>query len=199
MTIEIARIKRNAADLAQQRARVEAYVARNQRTLTKLGLDFTPELIKKHWANLDPADRVNVVAAFLCCDEQPHKLSPFLVPRLRELRDSGILVFDGETARNDFGNLPDSVTAYRGTVVRELDRYTMAISWTLDRKKAEEFAAKRTHIRGTPPEVLSVEVKTKTLCGLLYERGEQEVLLALDGTNTGVSRENYRLPADTAA
>ena len=66
--MELARIKGNAADLAQQRARVEAYLTRNHRTLAKLGLDFTPELIKKHWVNLDPADRVNVVAAFLCCD-----------------------------------------------------------------------------------------------------------------------------------
>jgi len=132
------------------------------------------------WKRIPAAERAAVLAEAITSGDLPARVWVPLNQALIELHDAGQLVFDGEAARSAYQELPSTVAIYRGTVQAEVDQYAYGVCWTLDRGRAVWFATRHGRFRNTrsPAVILETEIPKTEICGLLFDRGEREVLLA---------------------
>lgn len=130
-------------------------------------------------AELIPRENTDALAYAISNGGVPLSERDMLIITLGRFLKEGRRVFDGDEARRAFEALPDQVTIYRGTAEAEADSREYGVCWTIDRDKAEWFATKHGRFRNTAsaPVVLSANVNRADVCGLLWDRGEKEVLV----------------------
>jgi len=139
-----------------------------------------PLLIRDLWKRIPATEKATALAEAIASGDAPIRNRRFLVRALRELRTAGEIVFDGAEARQAFAALAEDVTIYRGTIIAEGSAF--GICWTADAGKAEWFATQHHRFRNTesPPVVLRAEISKADIAGLLWDRGESEVLVIPD-------------------
>ena len=132
-------------------------------------------------------DLPEVLAQAISSGDMLYQERNMLCAMLGQLHQKKRLVFDGEAARAAYDALPAQVTIYRGTTEAEGGGY--GICWTLDRERAKWFATKHVRFRNlrSPPVVLSALVQREDICGLLFEREEQDVLVLPQSVAAGVT------------
>jgi hypothetical protein len=124
--------------------------------------------------------RAPMLADAISGGDNPLREREALQSALRGQRRAGYRVFDGDAARAAFSDLPGTVTIYRGTTQAEGRDY--GVCWTLDREKALWFATEHGRFRNctSSPVILSALINRDSICGLLFERQEREVLVCGD-------------------
>lgn len=144
-----------------------------------VGSHERPPLLEALWPFLTDAEKPDLFASCISCGDFPSQVAWFLADALEELREAGTLVFDGDTARARYAELPDEIDVYRGTVQAEVDDGLSGICWTLNPELATWFATTHGRFRNTqsPPVVVSANVHKAEIVGLLTDRREDEVLL----------------------
>jgi hypothetical protein len=127
---------------------------------------------------IPPEDETDALAYAISTGDLPHRERDLLCALLARFHREGRRVFDGDAARAAFDALPSLVAIYRGTVAAEGNEY--GVCWTLDRAKAHWFATKHGRFRNinSPAVILSATVRRDEICGVLWDRQEQEVLVA---------------------
>ena len=136
-------------------------------------------IVRKIWRRIPVTQQATVLAEAISSGEFLWPSLPFLVPALRGIRERGERAFDSDTAQERFSQLPELITAYRGTVQREIDLGVYGISWTLDRERALWFGKRNSlfnRLRATPV-LLTVTVARNDASGLLLLRSEDELLI----------------------
>jgi hypothetical protein len=138
--------------------------------------------LRSIWRRVPRAQQAAVLADAISSSDflAPHLV--FLLLTLRSIRARGERLFDGAAARDQFAQLKDRITAYRGAVQAEVEdaaegRSFYGINWTTDRERAIWFTASRTRNWRSPPVLLTVSVAPEDIAGYLIERNEAEVLL----------------------
>jgi len=128
---------------------------------------------------IDPEDEgtPDVVASAISAGDHPCREYDMLYALLSRFHRQGRRGFDGERARKAFGELPEQITIYRGTVEAE-DKN--GFCWSLDRDQAVFFATKHFRFRVTDsvPVILTATVNRDDIFALMFERDEQEVMIS---------------------
>ena len=158
----------------------EAFCLTNSENVISLCVDL---VIAKLISEQDIPD---ALAEAISRGDMPHRERNMLCALLGTLHRKKRRAFDGDTARAAYDALPAHVTIYRGTTEAEGGEY--GVCWTLDRERAEWFAKEHGRFRNfrSPPVVLSAVVQREDICGLLFERQEQEVLILPRGLRVSI-------------
>ena len=122
---------------------------------------------------LDKTDFSQLLGYLWVCTEAPNSdpnLSKIQMLNLFRKADPAVLM--DETELQQFRQLEDLVTVYRGVTSHNADN-VLALSWTLDRDKAQWFA----HRFGENGTVYEAQITKQHIYAFLNSRGESEVIV----------------------
>lgn len=122
---------------------------------------------------LDKTDFSQLLGYLWVCTEAPNSdpnLSKIQMLNLFRKADPAVLMEEAELQR--FRQLEDVVTVYRGVTSHNADN-VLALSWTLDRDKAQWFA----HRFGENGTVYEAQITKQHIYAFLNSRGESEVIV----------------------
>lgn len=122
---------------------------------------------------LDKTDFSQLLGYLWVCTEAPNSdpnLSKMQMLNMFRKADPAVLMEEAELQR--FRQLEDVVTVYRGVTSHNADN-VLALSWTLDRDKAQWFA----HRFGENGTVYEAQISRQHIYAFLNSRGESEVIV----------------------
>lgn len=140
--------------------------------------------------NPDVESWPRTLGCFLSAGDNPVREYRRLCSILGLLHGLGLRVFDVSAARAAFDGLPEQVTVFRGTVEAEVESGNYGMCWTLDGDVAHRFANGAERIRDlspgdtrSPAVILTAIVSRRDIAGMLFGRGESEILICPEKLN----------------
>lgn len=174
--IRIGNISENPEDLDDWRKEMSGMIDRCDSAMAVVFLvtkSYSFGFLKYAQKDLDKDDLAKVLAYMWIHTEEPRNdpnLSKSKLLSMFKSAEPTALMNDAEF--RDFQNLPDTVTVYRG-VTSYNSKNVLALSWTLDRDKAEWFA----HRFGEDGTVYEAQIDKEHIYALFNGRDESEVIV----------------------